>query len=97
MSESEKDTKALDADLNNVEGSTGASELYIDPIKEAKMMRKFDVCEACHVLRELLIRAADLLYRYDGPVLSNGKFGPVCLADEFSLYRADSEDNSGAT
>jgi hypothetical protein len=43
MSDSEKETKPPVTDLNNVEGSTVAAELYIDPIKEAKMMRKFDV------------------------------------------------------
>lgn len=44
MSDSEKEKSPPDADLNNnVEGSTVVAELYIDPVKEARMMRKFDV------------------------------------------------------
>ena len=46
MSGLEKELKSSDsAELPNVEGSSdGAAELYIDPVKETKMMRKFDVC-----------------------------------------------------
>jgi hypothetical protein len=45
MSGLEKESKSADDALKNAEGSSdGATELHIDPIKEAKMMRKFDVC-----------------------------------------------------
>lgn len=48
MSEKEVESKSQDAELHAPEGSSdGVTEIYIDPVKEGKMMRKFDVCPMC--------------------------------------------------
>jgi hypothetical protein len=96
MSDTEKETKSLGTDLNNVEGSTGAAEVYIDPVKEAKMMRKFDVREFGRALWKLLTLTTDLLHRHDGSILFDGKLGSVWLAEICFMDFADL-DCLGAT
>lgn len=48
MSEKEIESKYQDVGIGEntalEKPSNGTTEIYIDPVKEAKMMRKFDVC-----------------------------------------------------
>lgn len=50
---------------------------YIDPIKEMKMMRKFDVGEDECSVRNRTNDLQVLLYRHDGSLLFASQLGPV--------------------
>ena len=82
-SEKEAELKSSDSAVNNVEGhSEGGAEVYIDPVKENKMMRKFDVSRRRFYLHVTMNSANSLIvlvHWVDGAFLSHGKSGSVRL------------------